>query len=131
MIVLDASVLIAYLNENDGHHDRAVSLLTEVAEDVLVTSPITLAEVLVSPARANQAEMIMNRLGQLPVGTVALGHDSPLRLAGLRVTTGLKMADCWVLLAAEQVAGTIATFDRRLAEQAESLGLRTYPTSAP
>ncbi|MFC7623819.1 type II toxin-antitoxin system VapC family toxin [Microlunatus sp. GCM10028923] len=131
MIVLDASVLIGYLDQGDGHHERAVSLLTEVAEEVLVTSPITLAEVLVGPARAGRAEMIMNRLGQLPVGTVELGHDSPLRLAGLRVATGLKMPDCCVLLAAEHVAGMIATFDQRLGEQAEALGLRTYPLSVP
>ncbi|GAB3749903.1 type II toxin-antitoxin system VapC family toxin [Microlunatus parietis] len=131
MIVVDASVVIAYLDPADAHHGHATSLLAEAAREVLVTSPITLAEVLVGPARAGQADMIMNRLEQISIGTVELRGDAPRRLAQLRAATGLRMPDCCVLLAAEQIAGTIATFDRRLADQAESLGLRTYSSAAP
>jgi predicted nucleic acid-binding protein len=53
VIVLDASVLIAYLDQDDAHYAPAVWLLADAAtngED-LAMSPITLAEVLVGPVR--------------------------------------------------------------------------------
>ncbi len=127
MIVVDASVLIAYLVQEDAHHHRATSILTEYAAEVLVTSPITLAEVLVGPARAGQAESILNRLAQLPIGTVDLGSDAPLRLAQLRASTGLRMPDCCVLLATEQVSAHLATFDHKLAAVGAARGLRIIP----
>lgn len=128
MIVLDASALIAYLNRSDAHHQRATALLQEHAEDVFVTSPITMAEVLVGPVRADTAESIMNRLAQIPIGTVDLGTDAPLRLATLQAHSALRMPDCCVLLAAEQVAAKILTFDHRLAGAAADRGLRVIST---
>jgi predicted nucleic acid-binding protein len=130
VIVVDASVLIAYLDQADAHHERATSILTEFAGEVFVTSPITLAEVLVAPARADQAETIMNRLAQIPIGTVEYTSDAPLRLALLRAHTGLRMPDCCVLLATEQVAARVATFDHKLATAAADRGLRIIPTAS-
>ena len=127
MIVVDASVLIAYLDQADVHHERATSILTVYAAEVFVTSPITLAEVLAGPARVDQAESIMNRLAQIPIGTVDLGSDAPLRLAQLRAHTGLRMPDCCVLLATEHVAAQLATFDHRLASVGAARGLRIIP----
>lgn len=127
MIIVDASVLIGYLNKADVHHHRATSLLTRLADEVFATSPITMAEVLVGPARAGSAESIMNRLAQIPIGTVDLGADAPLRLATLRAQTTLRMPDCCLLLAAEHTAGQVATFDRRLASAAVDRGLRIIP----
>jgi predicted nucleic acid-binding protein len=44
-------------------------------------------------------------------------------LAGLGAATGLKLPDCCVLLAAEQVDGAVATFDDRLAAVARERGV--------
>ena len=49
MIVLDASVLIAYLDGANTHHDRAAELLAREIEDDFGANTLTLAEVLVFP----------------------------------------------------------------------------------
>lgn len=51
MIVLDASVLIAYLDSEDAHHTRAETLLAKEIDDDFAASSLTVAEVLVMPAR--------------------------------------------------------------------------------
>ena len=50
MIVVDASVLIAFLDAKDIHHGAAVELLAE-AHPPLLVHPISAAEVLVAPVR--------------------------------------------------------------------------------
>jgi predicted nucleic acid-binding protein len=123
VIVLDASVLIAHFDEAEAFHKDADQLLRSVADESLGASPVTLAEVLVGPARAGRLDRAIAALAQLDVRTVALGADAPLRLAILRVETSLKMPGCCVLLAAEQVGGaTVATFDGRLGTAAGGRG---------
>lgn len=51
MIVLDASVLIGYLDGDDEHHEQAAALLAEAVDDDLGINCQTLAEVLVAPIR--------------------------------------------------------------------------------
>ncbi len=122
MIVLDASVLIAHLDAADAHHERAGALLLDIADEPLGASPLSLAEVLVGPARAGQLDRATAVLRQLHVTGVRLGEDAPTRLAVLRVGTGLRLPDCCVLLAAEQTHGAVATFDARLAAAARERG---------
>ncbi|MGI9080186.1 MAG: type II toxin-antitoxin system VapC family toxin [Acidimicrobiales bacterium] len=122
MIVLDASLLIAHLDTTDVHHDRAGALLFDVAGEPIGASPLTLAEVLVGPARAGQLDRGSALLRQLDVARVALDGDAPARLAAMRAGTTLKLADCCVLLAAEQTHGAVATFDDRLANAATEHG---------
>ncbi len=78
---------------------------------------------LVGPARAGKLEAAVSALAQLGINDVGLNGDAPARLAGLRASTGLKMPDCCVLLAAEQLNAQVATFDAPLAMAARSLGL--------
>jgi predicted nucleic acid-binding protein len=115
VIVLDASVLIAHLDRTDAHHDRAEQLLLDAADQDLAASPVTLAEVLVAPARAGQLDRATAAIQELGVRSVSLDVDPHVRLATLRAGTGLKLPDCCVLLAAEQEGGALATFDARLA----------------
>ncbi len=122
MIVLDASVLIAHLDATDLHHERASALLIDAADEALAASPITLAEVLVGPARAGKVDQGAALLHDLDVTSVPLLEDAPPRLAMLRAATGLKMPDCCVLLAAEQTHSALATFDDRLASAAVERG---------
>ncbi len=97
MIVIDASVLIAHLDADDAHHARAGALLEAAGATPLTTSRLTLAEVLVGPTRAGKLEVAMAALAQLGIDGVGLNADAPVRLAGLRAATRLKMPDCCVL----------------------------------
>lgn len=123
MIVLDASVLIAHLDEGDGQHARAVECLLALAGETFACSPITRAEVLVGPARMSRIDVAAAALATLGVADVALGSDAPARLATLRAATGLKLPDCCVLLAAQDSAASqVIAFDDRLGRDAAQLG---------
>ena len=126
MIVLDASVLIAHLDVSDVYHDRAFGLLQALAEESFAASALTVAEVLVGPARAGGLERATATLRALGVETVPIGDAAPAALAGLRAATGLKLPDCCVLLASEQIGGGLATFDDRLAAAARERGVPVY-----
>ena len=94
--------------------------LAKAVDDDLGVNPLPLAEVLVAPARVGLMDATKAALRDLEVAE--LPFPSPVRLARLRATTGLRMPDCCVLLAAEDgaTAATIATFDDRLVQAAEA-----------
>jgi predicted nucleic acid-binding protein len=124
VIVVDASVLIAHLDERDALHARAGDALLAAADRRLGCSPITLAEVLVGPARRDRLDAARAAVAELDVEEIALGEDAPVRLAALRAGSGLKMPDCCVLLAAQDSgAEAVLTFDDALAREVERLGL--------
>ncbi len=123
MIVVDASVLIAHLDADDAHHARAELLLETALGVPLSASRLTLAEVLVGPARAGKLELAIAAIAQLGIVGIGLDTDAPARLAGLRASTPLGMPDCCVLLAAEQVNGQLATFDVAMGDAGRELGL--------
>ncbi len=125
MIVLDASVLIAHLDARDSHHTRATRLLADSGTEPLGASTITLAETLVAPTRAGRLEDVVAALDRLGVTELALGNEAPAHLAQLRADSGCKLPDCCVLLAAQENAGAIASFDSALIGAAEALGLPT------
>jgi len=125
VIVVEASVLIAHLDERDALHARAERALLDAADRPLACSPITLAEVLVGPARRDRIDAARTAMAELGMQVIPLEEDAPVRLAALRAHTGLKMPDCCVLLAAQGAAAAgVLTFDDALAREAERLGLR-------
>ncbi len=124
MIVLDASVVIGYLDGSDAHHAAAEALLTASVDEDLGVNPLTLAEVLVVPAREGRLDAVLDVLHALEVEELVLPVDAAFGLAVLRAATGLKMPDCCVLLSADVVNGTVASFDGRLLHAAEGRGLR-------
>ncbi|MBA3866770.1 MAG: type II toxin-antitoxin system VapC family toxin [Solirubrobacterales bacterium] len=125
MIVLDASVLIAHLDERDPHHDRAKRLLADSGAEPLGASTISLAETLVAPTRAGRLADATAALARLEVIELSLGEDASTRLARLRADTGRKLPDCCVLCAAQDSQGAIASFDSALINAAADLGLAT------
>lgn len=123
MIVLDASVLIAFLNLADQHHDRSNEIMTAEAIGGFGIHQLTLAEVLVGGVRVGRANQLLADLRAVGVVPLDPAPDEPLILAELRATTGLRMPDCCVLAAALHHTVPLATFDARLRSVAESLGL--------
>ncbi|HZI96405.1 MAG TPA: type II toxin-antitoxin system VapC family toxin [Actinomycetales bacterium] len=127
VIVFDASGLVAYLDGDDAHHAAADTLMTQAVDDELGASPLTLAEVLVAPARQGRLDQVQAVLHELEVNEVPFPPDSAARLARLRVSTGLTMPDCCVLLAAEDLGAAVASFDERLVRSAEGRNLAVLP----
>lgn len=123
MIVLDASVLIAYLDADDSLHEVAEGLLVRELDEDLVTSPLTLAEVLVVPVREGRLDPVLAALQDLEIAELPFPADAAVLLARLRSSTGLKMPDCCVLLTAEQVGARVASFDAQLRQAAQAHGI--------
>ena len=132
MIIVDASVLIAHLNADDAQHEAAVEHLLALAEQPLGCSPITLAEVLVGPARTGRLEAARQAIADLAVIEVAFAGDMASRLASLRAETNLKLPDCCVLLAVQDGnADAVLTFDDRLRREATRLGVNVRVGATP
>ncbi len=120
MIVLDASVLIAYLDSEDAHHHRAEALLAREIDDEFVINSLTLAEVLVVPARENRVDEVEATLDELEVQERCFPIGAGATLARIRADTKLKMPDCCVLLTTEEVKARLACFDDRLGRAART-----------
>lgn len=123
MILLDASFVIAFLDGADVHHAAAEKLLVRAIDDDLAASSHTMAEVFVVPVRDGQLESVQVALRHLEVAELPFPANAAVRLAQLRAVTHLLMPDCCVLLAAEDAGAVVASFDDRLAQAAEDLGL--------
>lgn len=123
MIAVDASVLIAHMESGNAHHHRAVALLRAANGVDLALHAVNAAEVLVNPVRRNASAEVLRDWSMQGVVVVPTDEASPVRLAALRVRTGLKMPDCCVIDVAQQRHAAVATFDDRLARAARDLGL--------
>lgn len=125
VIVLHASVIIAYLDGENTHHTRSEELLAREIDEDFGANSLTLAEVLVMPARENRVDMVRTILRNLEVQELAFPDDTAVRLAQLSADTGLKMPDCCVLLAAEHAGARVASFDDQLIKTATERHLET------
>jgi predicted nucleic acid-binding protein len=124
LTVLDASILLAHLDDTDPHTDAAEAILAQAEE--LAASTITLGEVLVGAARVGRLDEQLEALSVLKITEVPVERGAAARLARLRAETGLRMPDCCVLHAA--VAGgadALATRDEKLSREAAARGLET------
>jgi predicted nucleic acid-binding protein len=124
VIVLDATVLIAYRDNTDPHHADAMALLLAHADDDFAASALTLTEALVQPARTGTLDAaIAELLTGLDLSTVPIrGIDVP-ELARMRATMGLKLPDTCVLFAAVRLhARSVFTFDDRMITVARQHG---------
>lgn len=121
MIVLDASVLIAHLADDDVHGLEALEILD--TEEELAIHPLTLAECLVGPARLGREEEALAIIERLGIQQVPMPPGQPLALARLRASTRLKLPDCWVLAAVLETPASVATFDAALVAAAKKLGI--------
>jgi hypothetical protein len=100
VIALDASLLIAHFDAADAHHGGA---------------------------RVNRGTQMLADLQSIGLRLAPRDDGEPLRLAVLRVDTGLTLPDCCVLDNALSNGATLATFDGRLARAAARLDVRVMP----
>ena len=117
LIVADASVLIAFLADDDALHEAARAVLRESADDDLVIGATTFMELLVGPYRrgARQAQIVRDFVGSLPIRiepvTAAIADAAARLRAGHR---GLAVPDALTIAVAHAIgADIILTADRR------------------
>lgn len=127
MIAMDASVLIAHLDPHDSHHDAATEILYAAAPEDVIVHTTTLAEVLVGGVRIGRAAQMRADLDAVGVRLARHDEQEPLRLAELRVRTGLKLPDCCVLDTSLSNDASLATFDEALATEARRRGVTVAP----
>ncbi|MGE0135778.1 MAG: type II toxin-antitoxin system VapC family toxin [Dehalococcoidia bacterium] len=120
LIVLDAGVLIAFLDAADTHHAPAREALAaaSAAGDSLALAASAYAEVLVGPSRRGDAEVEQLRafVGRFPVRVVPLNEAIAEAAAVLRARHGsrLRLPDALVIATAVVLdADVILTTDRR------------------
>jgi predicted nucleic acid-binding protein len=119
VIVVDASVLIAHLDERDALHAQAGEQLLAAADATLGASTLTLAEVFAGPAQRGRLDDARAAIAALEIQEISLAPGAAGDLATLRAETGLELPDCCVLLAARSAgASGVLTFDDRLATTA-------------
>ena len=122
MVVLDANVIIAAIDQTDAHHE-VIKRFLSCAEDDFGVPALTLAEALVVPVRLGLAERTRADLSSSGVRELPCDQVGALDLARLRATTGLRMPDCLVLTFAMAFDAKLATTDQRLAREASRAGV--------
>lgn len=125
-VVADASWAIALRSEADPHHEAAVASRRRVADEGFMLASVTLAECLIAPALAGEAEAV-DRAMRAAYQVAIDDETAPLRWAERRAATGLALPDAIVLETAHRENATgIATFDDRLAKAARKAGFKVY-----
>ena len=116
LIVVDASVVIAFLDADDAHHGGAVEMLTANRNDTAVLPASAYAEVLVGPLKHGRAagQIVDQALRDLAVDVVPVTREIAGRAAQLRASrTGLRLPDALVLATADVLdASAVLTADR-------------------
>ena len=92
-----------------------------MVDDDLGANPLTLAEVLVVPARTGRLDTLLSVLRDIDVQALPFPTDTAVQLAELRADTGLKMPDCCVLLRRQK---------RERTSRRSTLGSRRRPKRA-
>jgi predicted nucleic acid-binding protein len=114
--VVDASVLIAAIDDADAHHERAIAELEAALEQQTLRVPaVAFSEALVVPYRRSQSygravEGGLRRLGRVEPVTPGIAS----RAAQLRAKRQIKLPDALILATAVELrVQEILTFDER------------------
>lgn len=132
MIVFDASVVIAFLEPADVHHDDATSLVVDLiggTDHELALHPLTAAEVLAGFVPTGREEAAWRDIAAVGFAIHGFGDDpaAALLLARTRMQTRLKMPDAVVLATALHHQGQVASADAGLRRACLERGLLYDP----
>jgi PIN domain nuclease of toxin-antitoxin system len=112
-VILDASVIIAFLDSRDASHQRAVTALGAVPDRRIPAS--VLAEVLVHPRREGTAAVakVERALAALATGVEPLTADIARAAASLRARhRRLRLGDALVIATGDALGVDVLTVDR-------------------
>ena len=114
--IVDASVVIALLDNEDAHHDRALAALESCVGYDLRLPVSAYAEALIGPAKTNHAESARDRIlgfvSSIEPATAAIAERAAVMRAG---KPALSLADAFVLATASYLgAEVVLTTDRAL-----------------
>lgn len=119
LTVLDAGVMIGFLDANDAHHPAALEALRDARDrnDRLVLPASVFAEILVGPSRKGAKEVTTVRalVQRVPLEIQPLDGDIAVAAAALRARhRTLKLPDALVIATADHLhADHLVTTDRR------------------
>lgn len=94
MIVLDARVFVAYLQGEDVRNEAAETLLAREIGHDFGFNPLTIAEVLVVPARDDRLDEIRLILQELEVQRIPFPADTACKLSHFRYQLGVAVPGC-------------------------------------
>lgn len=123
MIVLDAHVLIGFLDSTDPHHAASLDLLERRFVDGFASSVLTVAEALVHPTRVDRQDAAMTALLRIGVRVIPLDAPDATELARVRNSYRLRMPDAVALHTAIRTGSELATFDEALVVAAGRAGI--------
>lgn len=116
LIVVDASIVIGFLDADDAHHRTATAALEAAASDDLVLPATAYAEVLVAPARRGAAAVgrVDEALAALALRVEPVTPAIARTAATLRARhRALRLPDALVLATADVLgAANVLTADR-------------------
>lgn len=113
-LVLDASVVIGFLNAQDAHHGAAVSAFAANRSEQLVLPASVYAEVLVGPYRhgASAVEKVEKFVAGMAMRIEPISAEIARQAASLRARhRGLKLPDALVIATGEAIDARILTAD--------------------
>lgn len=119
LTVLDAGVIIGFLDGNDAHHPAALQAMRDARDrtDRLVIPASAFAEMLVGPSRkgAKAVASVRALVQRVPLDVHPLDENIALAAAALRAHHGsLKLPDALVIATADHLnADHLVTTDRR------------------
>ena len=117
-LVLDASVIVAFLDDRDSMHEHAVRELAATDREARIVPASVLAEVLVHPHRqgASAVALVERAVELLAASVEPLSADIARAAARLRARhSRLKLADAMVLATGQQLDADVLTADRAVA----------------
>ena len=116
LVVLDASVVIAFLDSNDAHHAAAVATVAAARDDEIVLPASAYAEVLVGPYRrgSSAVRQVEEFVADLGMRIEPLTREIASRAAHMRAkAASVRLPDALVLATGDALrAGRILTADR-------------------
>ena len=123
-LILDASVLIGLLDSADSHHDRAIDDVEGADREgrQLLLPASAYSETLVAFARARRLEEARRAITAMGITIVSLTDTIAERAAELRARhSRLRLPDAIVLATAQELDGSLLSYDRRLSQLAGKL----------
>jgi predicted nucleic acid-binding protein len=123
-LILDASVLIGLLDTADTHHGRAIDDVEGADREgrQLLLPASAYSETLVAFARARRLEEARRAIAAMGIMIVSLTDTIAERAAELRARhTRLRLPDAIVLATAQEMGGSLLSYDRKLAQLAGKL----------